>query len=110
MEDDEEEELSEYEDRTFIDSESDNKFEEEDEVDHQTASEEPVSNHRTDRPVASGNKEQARKKPAMCLDPSWTGRHLYMHHEQEKHMQNTHNEILSLAPHVSYRLACVQCG
>lgn len=37
MEDDEEEEFSEYEDHMSVNSESDSEFEEEDEIDHQPA-------------------------------------------------------------------------
>ncbi len=69
LEDDKEEELSEYEDHISISSESDNEFEEEDETDHQLASKEPVSSWSQDNP-ANGQKQQN-----LCLEPRWIDRH-----------------------------------
>ncbi len=62
LEDDEEEKLSEYEDHISINSESDSDFEEEDEIDHQPASKDPISSHTINQPVDSGDKEQATRK------------------------------------------------
>ncbi len=49
MEDDEEEKLSEYEVHISISSESDNEFEEEDKINHQPVSKEPISSQPQDQ-------------------------------------------------------------
>ncbi len=86
LEDDEEEELSGYEDHIFINSESDSEYEEEDKIDHQPASKDPVTSQSQHQ---QASQQWQQEKTAMCLGPRWTGDTLYMHQEQEKHMQNT---------------------
>ncbi len=65
LEDDNEEELSEYEESN-LPRFSDSEFEEEDETDHQPTLKEPVSSHRTNRP-ATKNKQQ--EKNCDVLEP-----------------------------------------